>query len=234
LAPRDLIGTMTDHNEQSAKTVLFDMDGTLVDTAPDLVASLNSVLSQNGFQTVEERLAKTMIGYGAGAMISEGLKVLGETVSASQLADMEAAFDAYYDINFAEQCRVFDGIEACLKKLSEENTRLAVCTNTGEALAKKILNALDLEKWFHAISGGDTFETKKPDAAPILKTIEAVSGTRDRAIMVGDSKTDVLAARAASIPVIAVTYGYSKEPIETHSPDFIASSGWDILSFATR
>lgn len=202
-----------------AGTIVFDMDGTLVDTAPDLIAALNWVLSQNGFEKVDPSVAKSMIGNGAGAMIEQGLMCINQKVSKAQLQDMEHSFMRFYSDHFVDQCTLFLGVKASMESLISRNCKLAVCTNTGEELARQILDHVGLTDQLSAICGGDTFPAKKPDPQHLLGTIAKVAGHADRSIMVGDSKTDIDAARAADIPVVAVTFGYSNVPISQLDPD---------------
>jgi len=210
-------------------TVIFDMDGTLVDTAPDLTAALNHVLNKNDFASIDVEIAKSMIGYGAGAMIQQGLKHLGHVLPRDRISEMEQAFNIYYDNHFTDHCRLFDGIDECLRTLKHQKYQLAVCTNTGEALARQILSELSIIDYFSAVCGGDTFSKKKPNPEPIWGAINAVSGERSRALMVGDSKTDIEAARAAKIPAIGVSYGYSNIPMNDLNPDCTVSSGKALL-----
>jgi phosphoglycolate phosphatase len=210
-------------------TVIFDMDGTLVDTAPDLTAALNHVLNKNDFASINVEIAKSMIGYGAGAMIQQGLKHLGHVVPKDHISEMEKAFNIYYNDHFTDHCRSFEGIDECLRALKDQKYQLAVCTNTGEALARQILSELNIVNLFSAICGGDTFSKKKPNPEPIWGAINAVSGERSRSLMVGDSKTDIEAARAAKIPVIGVSYGYSNIPISDLNPDRTVSSSKALL-----
>jgi len=197
----------------TALTVCFDMDGTLVDTAPDLVGAMNHVLQSNGFDTVAYEQAKTMIGQGAAAMIKSGLGLLGEEVSDERLLSMEAVFADHYDQNYAEQSRVFDGAHEALDALKELECKLVVCSNTGEILVDKILSEFGLRDRFLAICGGDSTEFKKPDPRPLHHIVNLANGSLSRSIMVGDSETDIEAAKRAEFPVIAFDFGYSKTPV---------------------
>lgn len=205
-------------------TICFDMDGTLVDTAPDLVGAMNYVLSRNGFDTVEYGIAKTMIGQGAAAMIKGGLATLGQTVQDAQLAEMERAFGQYYLRNYATSSKVFDGAEQALDELRKSGCTLAVCSNTGEELVKTILGEFDLLCKFSTICGGDTTPHKKPDPRSLLHAIRQSNGSPSESVMVGDAETDIEAAKRASVPVVAFDFGYSKTPVDQLDPDAVISS----------
>jgi phosphoglycolate phosphatase len=205
-------------------TVCFDMDGTLVDTAPDLVAAMNHVLKANGFDTVAYDNAKTMIGQGAAAMIKSGLDLLGEQVSVEQLRLMESAFAAHYDENFAEKSAVFGGADLALRELRNLGCNLVVCSNTGEQLVNMILTEFGLRDYFRTICGGDTTEHKKPDPRPLQHVVSISGGTSSRSVMVGDSETDIEAAKRADMPVIAFDFGYSKTPVNQLNASAVLSS----------
>ena len=208
----------------TAVTVCFDMDGTLVDTAPDLVGALNHVLQSNGYDTVAYDRAKTMIGQGAAAMIRSGLDLLGEQFGDEQLGFMENAFATYYGENYANRSGVFDGAIRGLSELNELGYNLVVCSNTGEALVEMILTEFGLRGHFAAICGGDTTEYKKPDPRPLRYAVSRAGGTPSRSVMVGDSETDIEAAKRAKFPVVAFDFGYSRTPVDRLEPDAVLSS----------
>jgi phosphoglycolate phosphatase len=194
-------------------TVVFDLDGTLVDTAPDLVATLNAVLAREGLGPVPFAVARTMIGGGARLMIQRGLEAEGQRPPADQLDRLFADFIAHYAEHVADESRPFPGLEPALDALMLRGARFAVCTNKLEALSVRLLDALGLGARFAAVCGQDTFGVQKPDPEILQRTILRAGGRPDRAVMVGDSATDVELARSAKIPVIAVTFGYSEVPV---------------------
>jgi phosphoglycolate phosphatase len=208
----------------AAPTVVFDLDGTLVDTAPDLIATLNSILTREGLPEVPYAAARNMVGGGARHMIERGLIAEGLTPEAGALERMCAAFITHYADHIAERSRPFPGVEGALDTLSQAGFRLAVCTNKLEWLARKLLSALGLKERFAAICGADTFGVAKPDAAILTGTVSRAGGSRERAIMVGDAITDVAVARAAGIAVVAVDFGYSPTPVAELAPDRVVSS----------
>jgi len=205
-------------------TIVFDLDGTLVDTAPDLIATLNFTLAQNGLPTVPYDDARPMIGGGARYMIERALAADGRDCSPSGVDRLYAPFVAHYAEHIADRSRAFPHVEATLERLAAEGHRLAVCTNKLERLSKRLLESLDMAHRFAAICGQDTFGVQKPDPKMFRATVVRAGGYPERAIMVGDSITDVRTARAANVPIIAVDFGYTDVPIATLQPDRIISS----------
>jgi len=202
-----------------AFTVVFDLDGTLVDTAPDLIDTLNVVFAREGLPSVDYTAARNMIGGGARRMIENGLKFEGRPSSGSEIDRMFADFIAHYSAHIADRSRPFPGLEAALDRLSAQDCRFVVCTNKLERLSRLLLDTLGLTKRFVAICGQDTFGIQKPDPEILRQAIRAGGGELHRAIMVGDSGTDIATARAAGIPVVAVDFGYSETPIAQFRPD---------------
>jgi phosphoglycolate phosphatase len=200
-------------------TVVFDLDGTLVDTAPDLIDALNAVFTREGLPPVEEALARNMIGGGARRMIESGLKAERHPTPESTLDRMLANFIAHYADHVADRSRPFPGLDDALDRLTERGCRLAVCTNKLEGLSRLLLETLGLTRRFEAICGQDTFGVHKPDPEILRRTIQAAGGDLRQSVMVGDSGTDIATARAAGIPVVAVDFGYSETPIAALRPD---------------
>ncbi|MDO8876913.1 MAG: HAD-IA family hydrolase [Pseudolabrys sp.] len=207
----------------SAPTLIFDLDGTLVETAPDLVATLNVVLQREGIAPVAYEIARNFVGGGAKLMLARGIEAEGRTVEPAALDRMFADFIAHYAANVAVHSRPFPGLTEALDILSERGHRFAVCTNKLEHLSVLLLNELKLTARFEAICGQDTFGIQKPDPEILRRTIAAAGGDVRRSIMVGDSETDILTARAAGIPVIAVDFGYSDRPVSEYGPDRLIS-----------
>jgi phosphoglycolate phosphatase len=206
-----------------APTVVFDLDGTLIDTAPDLVATLNVILTGAGFAAVDYGEARNMVGAGARAMIVRGLAFQGQRLADADVDRLCERFIAYYADHIADRSVPFAGVEPALDELALSGCRLAICTNKLEWLSVKLLNALGLTHRFAAICGGDTFGVSKPDPAILRGTVARAGGRASEAVMVGDAATDVAAARAANIPVIAVDFGYSATPIAALAPDRVVS-----------
>jgi phosphoglycolate phosphatase len=188
-------------------TVAFDLDGTLVDTAPDLIDTLNVVLAREGLPPVDYIRARNMIGGGARRMIESALQFEGRSQALVEVDRMFGEFIAHYAAHIADRSRPFPGLDGALDRLAAHGCRLVVCTNKLERLSRLLLDALGLSTRFAAICGQDTFGIQKPDPEILRRTIQAAGGALDRAIMVGDSGTDIATARAAGIPVVAVDFG---------------------------
>ena len=203
----------------AALTVVFDLDGTLVDTAPDLVDTLNIVLGREGLPPIAYAEARNMIGGGARRMIENGLKFKGRAFAHADVERMLAGFLDHYAAHIADRSRTFPGVEAALDDLAAHNCRFAVCTNKLERLSRRLLDALGLSRRFAAICGPDTFGIQKPDPEILRRTIRAAGGEMKRAIMVGDSETDIATAHTAGVPVVAVDFGYSETPVARLGPN---------------
>lgn len=193
-------------------TVIFDLDGTLVDTAPDLLRALDFTLEREGLNPPDDHEARNFIGGGARAMIERALAHTQVKFSKEKVDAMFRQFLVHYEDHIADHSRPFPGLEQALAGLAGEGALLAVCTNKHERYAVKLLEALNLAGHFAYIAGGDTFEFRKPDPRHLTGAIERAGGSPDRAVLVGDSETDVITAKAAEIPVVAVSFGYTDIP----------------------
>jgi phosphoglycolate phosphatase len=200
-------------------TVVFDLDGTLVDTAPDLVNALNFVLDREGMPPLPLASARNMIGAGARRMIERGFEADGRAASVADIDRLTKDFVAYYADHIAEGSRPFEGLEAALDELAGRGYRFAVCTNKLEWLSKKLLDELGLSPRFSAICGADTFGISKPDPAILQQTVARAGGEISSTIMVGDAGPDIGVARRAGVPVIGVEFGYTEVPIADLKPD---------------
>lgn len=206
-------------NMTSAPTVVFDLDGTLVDTAPDLIGALNFVLGREGLPPVPLASARNLIGAGARKMIERGLEAEGCTISVREIDRLMIDFIDYYTAHIADASRPFEGLHAALDDLSAGGYRLAVCTNKLEGLSRRLLDALGLSPRFAAICGADTFGIAKPDPTILRETVARAGGQLSSTIMVGDAGTDIGVARRAGVPVIGVSFGYTEVPIAELKPD---------------
>jgi phosphoglycolate phosphatase len=202
-------------------TIVFDLDGTLIDTAPDLIDTLNVIFAREGLPPVPYEAARNAIGGGARTMIARGIETEGRTFSAQKLEQMFAEFIEYYSEHIADRSQPFPGLIDALDSLAARGCRLAVCTNKLERLSVLLLRQLGLADRFAAICGQDTFGIQKPDPEILRRTVAAAGGTLERTVMIGDSNTDIRTARAAGAPVIAVDFGYSDRPIAEFGPDRI-------------
>ena len=201
------------------RTVVFDLDGTLVDTAPDLINALNAVLAREGLPPVPLASARNMIGAGVRKLVERGLEAEGVEVTPAELTRMMDDFISHYAEHIADDSRPFEGLEAALDELAGDGYRLAVCTNKLEWLSRRLLDRLSLSARFAAICGADTFGVSKPDPAILRQTVARAGGALAGTIMVGDAGTDVGVARRAGVPVIGVSFGYTEVPIADLKPD---------------
>ena len=199
-------------------TIVFDLDGTLVDTAPDLTNALNHALARAGQAPVSAGTVRSLVGQGARVMIEEGLRRAGV---AGDLDALLGDFLIHYEANIAAESRPFPGAVAALDRLEREGARLAVCTNKRESLSRRLLQELDLYRYFGAIAGRDTFPVAKPDPGHLTGAIRLAGGDPTRAVMVGDSSIDLMAAKAASVPMVMVSFGYAGEAVPGITPEAV-------------
>jgi phosphoglycolate phosphatase len=193
-------------------TIVFDLDGTLIDTAPDLIDNLNAILARHDVPAVAYDDARTMIGAGVKPLLRRALATRDIVLAQDALDALFAEYIQLYAAHIADRSRPFPGLESALDTLAAQGCGLAVCTNKLEWLSVRLLDALGLSRRFAAIVGQDTFGVPKPDPTILRRTIERAGGAVDRAVMVGDSMTDVTTARNAGVPVIAVDFGYTETP----------------------
>jgi phosphoglycolate phosphatase len=190
--------------------LLFDLDGTLVDTAPDLVATLNVILAKHGRAPMALESMKKLIGDGARALLERGFEATGAPAT-----DLDALMTDFIDIYVAASTvysRPYDGVVDALNGFAAAGYRMAVCTNKPQAPSETILHELDLMRFFGAVVGGDRFPVRKPDAQHLLGTLELMDAANHPAIMIGDSYNDVASAHNAGMSVIVVSYGYTTIP----------------------
>jgi phosphoglycolate phosphatase len=186
------------------RTAIFDLDGTLVDSAPDLHAAINRQMAARGLSGFALPEIVAMVGDGARALVERALAARGKPFDAAALE----AFLADYTAHAAVETRPYPGILATLETLEARGWRLAVCTNKPEQAAREVLAALDLARFFAAVGGGDSYPTRKPDPAHVLATLRDAGGDPAHAVMIGDHHNDIAAAEAAGIPAIFAAWGY--------------------------
>ena len=210
------------------RVAIFDLDGTLVDTAPDIVDALNRALADAGLPGVDDRTGRSFIGGGARQLVKLGMAASG---GASDEALLDRTFDrflAYYGEGSTAQSTVYPGVREALDLFASEGLQMGVCTNKPHEISLSVLDALDLRRYFRAVIGGDSLPERKPDARHLLETAErALPGYR-QALMVGDSATDVAAARNANVPVVVVSYGYTETPADDLGADAVISDMRDL------
>jgi phosphoglycolate phosphatase len=217
----------------SQPLLVFDLDGTLANTAADLIGTLNVILDGEGLAPIPLNQARTVVGAGARMLIARGFELNGRNLSDAKLDALFADFLVHYEAHIADQTVLYPGVESCLDRFEAAGFAFAVCTNKLEKNSIKLLTLLNIAQRFRAICGQDTFAVRKPHPAALLSTIARAKGDRRRAFMVGDSRTDIDTAKAAGVPVVAVDFGYSDKPIREFEPDGIISH-FDELFDAVR
>lgn len=215
-------------------TVIFDLDGTMIDTAPDLIAVTNHLLDRLGLAAVDEHIIQPAVATGARAMIEAAMTERGQATNPDMLDAMTEQFVKYYAENIAVHSRVFGGFSDAIAQLRESGARLGVCTNKRHSLTMKLLAELGLDRSFDAIAGADYFPVRKPDPGHLLGTIALAGGDPKRAVLIGDSATDAAAARNANVPFVAVSFGYCDGPVEALKADAIIDSFAELVPALDR
>lgn len=203
--------------------IVFDLDGTLIDTAPDLLESLNHVIVSDGLPPVDQQKLRKFVGFGGRVMIQNAYDDVSKHLEDQKLDLLLADFIAHYTANMPGLSQPYPGLLTALDSLKQAGCNFAICTNKTEMLSKQLMDALSMAHQFEAICGQDTFPVRKPHPDHLLKTIEMAGGDRQNAIMIGDTPTDFATAKAASIPLVAVDFGYCDEPVSKYEPDKIIS-----------
>ena len=191
--------------------VVFDLDGTLIDSAPDLQAALNETLREIGKKPLPQEAVRRMIGDGTAMLVARGLAASG--VAAEALAECLPRFLALYEADPVRHTRLYPGVPQVLAQLVAEGRRLAICTNKPQTATLAVLRGLDLDGFFAAVVGGDALAVKKPDPGHVLGAIAALGVAPEHAVMVGDNENDVAAGKGAGVPVVLVRYGYARVPL---------------------
>ncbi len=202
-------------------TIVFDLDGTLVDSAPDLVGTLNFLLAEKGVAALPMAEARDMIGRGARALISQGYAAAGIAITDERLDALFVDFIAHYEGRIADESTIFPGVLEALDQLSAAGARLAVCTNKRTGLSVQLLQALGFADRFAAIVGADSAPAAKPDPRHLTTAIAAAGGVVGRSVMVGDSISDAGAARAAGVALVLVSFGYTETPADQLGADVL-------------
>ena len=208
--------------------LVFDLDGTLVDTAPDLLGALNAVLLQEGHPAVNLADLRHLVGHGSRAMLVEAMKRTGAPAPPDRLPGLIDAYIAHYREHIADASVPFPGVAATLSRLAGDGACMGVLTNKPQELADLLLQSLGLAEYFRAIHGAGRLEVVKPDARVFHHVLEEMGCAGMGAVMIGDSATDVATARAAGVPVVLLTYGYTPEPAETLGADRVTHDFRDV------
>lgn len=211
-------------------TIVFDLDGTLVDTAPDLIRATNHALASIDLGPANQSRLRDSISFGARTMIVEALAFHGQVRTEAEIDELHRLFISHYEANIAHSSRPYNDAVNTLQSLRRAGARLAICTNKREHLARALVTALCIDGYFDAIAGIATFTVSKPHPDHILGTVRLAGGDPCRAIMVGDSENDVVAARAAGVPVIGFLCGYSDTPMQELRPDAVFKHYFELES----
>lgn len=193
-------------------TVAFDLDGTLVDTAPDLLGALNVILVEQGMAPAPMSAVRQLVGHGLRGMLIRAYAMADRAIGEDQVAVLRPRVVEIYRDRIAEESRPFPGCLEALARLRARGAKLAVCTNKPEGLARMLLDQLDMTPWFDAVVGGDTLPVQKPDPAPLLEAVARCGGDPARAVLVGDASPDTGAATAAGVPCVVCAFGYNDLP----------------------
>lgn len=204
--------------------VIFDLDGTMVDTAPDLIDSLNHTIDAAGLAPVTFNDLTHLVGQGARVMIKRAFALRNKELPEADIEPLYQRFIAHYIQEMPGESKAYPGLVDALNRFSSAGFTLAVCTNKTEVLALPLLEKLGLSSHFAAITCGDTFEWRKPDGRHILGTIEMAGGDPATSIMIGDSSNDIVAAKNAAVRSVGVTFGYSDVPVAELKPDVVIES----------
>ncbi len=216
------------------RVLVFDLDGTLVDTAPDLMHATNHVLATLKRRAITMDEVRSFVGHGAKALIARGCEATGDPVEPRAIETLYQEFIIYYAANIAVSSRPFPGLVNFLNHARAQNVKLAVCTNKLESLSIRLLDALGLSHHFGAVVGPDTIGVAKPDPRPFHEAVKRLGVLTPHAIMIGDSETDILTARNAGAPVIAVPFGYTANPVESYNPDLLVTHYDDMWEAVER
>lgn len=219
---------MSTLHDLNGATIAFDLDGTLVDTAPDLVGALNIILAQESLPPLPFDEVRLMVGRGARALLERGFAAAGAPLDAQQAPALVQRFIDVYLARIADESAPFPGVVEVLTELKAAGAKLVVCTNKLTNLSLALLDAVALSPFFEAVIGADLAPAAKPDGRHVAAAVAAVGGDVRRAVMIGDSVNDALGARNAGVPGVLVSFGYTEDPVETLGADLVIHSFLDV------
>ena len=207
---------------------IFDLDGTLADTSADLLAAANAALRPSGLPMLDPLEDRNVAGRGGRAMIRRSLEIAGRDPNGATEIELTDALypkllEAYSE-NMARETQLYEGVHDCLDELARRSWRLGVCTNKPEFLAVPLLKILGVADKFGAVLGADTLPVRKPDPEHIWETARRIGAVSHRSVMIGDTQTDLSASRAAGVPCVLTTFGFSVEPVDTMGGDAVVDS----------
>ena len=203
--------------------IVWDLDGTLIDSAPDLAGALNTLLREHSLPQLGAETVRRMIGNGVAKLIERGFRAVGQTLSGAEIETLQPRFMQIYSGHATDLTRLYPGARQALQGFYEHGIRQAICTNKPERVSHAILESLGLSYFFDIVVGGDTAAHRKPHTLPLRMCLDALSTDKNKSLMVGDSSIDVATAKGVGMPVGIVTHGYSREPVETLGADFLIS-----------
>lgn len=222
---KNLMSQRKPHQKNGAypAAIVWDLDGTIIDSAPDLGGALNTLLQGHGKPPVDETRVRSMIGNGVAKLIERGFAESGSQLGESELRALQPEFMSIYCARATQLSNLYPGAESAIKAFHEAGVAQAVCTNKPELVSRAILDDMNLSQYFEIVVGGDTFEHRKPHPLPLQSCLDVLDSNVDSALMIGDSAVDVETAQALGMMVGVVTHGYARQPVETLGADFLIS-----------
>jgi len=201
--------------------IIWDLDGTLIDSAPDLADALNALLHEHGEATLGENQVRTMIGNGVARLVERGFAAVGDCLQSAQLQKLVTRFLQLYTAAATNRTCMDPGVQEALQFFADAGVQQGICTNKPEAISKQILADLSIADYFNVVVGGDTVTEKKPNPLPLRTCVTALKSKPGDSMLIGDSAVDVETARALDMPVGIVTHGYSRSPVANLGADFL-------------
>lgn len=202
-------------------SLVFDLDGTLIDSLPDVIGAMNVLLAEESRRPITIAEGRRMVGEGAVAMVERAFAATGDAVTGDTLDTLTGRYVAHYRATPVKDTTIYPGVLAVLERFAADGIAMGVCTNKPHAMSRIVLDALGMDRFFRSVIGGDVLDVKKPDAGHVFAVLDEMEVARDGAVFVGDSPTDMAAARNAGLPSVAVAYGYSKVPADALDADVL-------------
>lgn len=206
------------------KYIIFDLDGTLINSIPDMCREISLFLNAHGRRSLTEKETISIIGHGAPVLLKGAFALTGAPIKENEMPSLLSAWLTQYGKAEMAETKPYPFVVETLIKLKEKGCRLAICTNKPHVPTEAILTKLDLKKHFDVILDADALPERKPRPEPLWEAVKRMNGSNDSAVMVGDSETDAETARAAGMPVILLSYGYTHVPYEEINPDALTDS----------
>ena len=223
---KSLMSQRKPHQKSGAypAAIVWDLDGTIIDSAPDLGGALNTLLHKHGKPPVDETRVRSMIGNGVAKLIERGFAESDSRVGELELQSLQPEFMSIYCARATQLSRLYPGAESAIQAFHESGVAQAVCTNKPELVSRAILDDMNLAQYFEIVVGGDTFEHRKPHPLPLRSCLDVLGREVDSTLMIGDSAVDVETAQSVGMMVGVVTHGYARQPVETLGADFLISN----------